>query len=69
MKGKFGLKEITLKRMDPSKQVIALISGSIDGAFLPEHYVSVAESKGFPVLINSQEIWPGMPGSVLTSPY
>jgi NitT/TauT family transport system substrate-binding protein len=62
---KFGLKAITLKRMAPSKQVMALISGSIDGACLPEHYVSIAESKGFPVLIKSQEVWPGMPGSVL----
>lgn len=65
MKEKFGLKEITLKRMEPSKQVMALISGSIDGACLPEHYVSIAESKGFPVLIKSQDIWSGMPGSVL----
>jgi len=65
MKEKFSLKEITLKRMEPSKQVMALISGSVDGACLPEHYVSIAESKGFPVLIKSQDIWPGMPGSVL----
>lgn len=65
MKEKFGLKEITLKRMEPSKQLIALISGSIDGACLPEHYVSIAESKGFPVLLKSQDIWPGMPGSLL----
>jgi len=65
MKEKFGLKEITLKRMDPSKQLMALISGSIDGACLPEHYVSIAESKGFPVLLKSQDIWPGMPGSLL----
>ncbi len=65
MKEKFGLKGITLKRMDPSKQVMALISGNIDGACLPEHYVSVAESKGFPVLMKSQDLWPGMPGSVL----
>jgi NitT/TauT family transport system substrate-binding protein len=65
MKEKFDLKEITLKRMEPSKQVMALISGSVDGACLPEHYVSIAESKGFPVLIKSQDLWPGMPGSVL----
>ena len=65
MKETFGLKEITLQRMEPSKQLMALISGSIDGACLPEHYVSIAESKGFPVLLKSQDIWPGMPGSVL----
>lgn len=62
---KFSLKGITLKRMEPSKQVMALISGSVDVACLPEHYLSIAESKGFPVLIKSQEVWPGMPGSVL----
>ena len=65
MKETFGLKEITLLRMEPSKQLMALISGSIDGACLPEHYVSIAESKGFLVLLKSQDIWPGMPGSVL----
>jgi NitT/TauT family transport system substrate-binding protein len=65
MKEKFGLKKITLKRMEPSKQVMALISGGVDGACLPEHYVSIAESKGFPVIIKSQDVWPGMPGSVL----
>ena len=65
VKEKFGLKKITLKRMEPSKQVMALISGNVDGACLPEHYVSIAESKGFPVLIKSQDVWPGMPGSVL----
>jgi NitT/TauT family transport system substrate-binding protein len=64
-KEKFSLKEVTLQRMDPSKQLMALISGSVDGACLPEHYVSMAESKGFPVLLKSQEVWPGMPGSVL----
>lgn len=65
MKEKFSLKEITLQRMGPSKQLMALISGSVDGACLPEHYVSIAESKGFPVLLKSQDIWPGMPGSLL----
>jgi NitT/TauT family transport system substrate-binding protein len=65
IKDKFGLKGITLKRMEPSKQLMALISGSLDGACLPEHYVSIAESRGFPVLIKSQDVWPGMPGSVL----
>jgi len=65
MKETFALKEITLQRMEPSKQLMALISGSIDAACLPEHYASIAESKGFPVLLKSQDIWPGMPGSVL----
>jgi ABC-type nitrate/sulfonate/bicarbonate transport system substrate-binding protein len=61
---KLGLKGITLKRMEPSKQLMALLSGSVDGACLPEHYVSLAESKGFPVLLKSQDVWPGMPGSI-----
>lgn len=65
MKEKVDLKEITVKRMDPSKQLMALLSGSIDGACLPEHYASIAESTGFPILTKSQDVWPGMPGSVL----
>jgi NitT/TauT family transport system substrate-binding protein len=61
----YDLKDVRIKRMEPLKQVIALETGSIDAAFLPEHHATVAESKGFQMLITSQELWPELQGSVL----
>ena len=61
----YDLKEITVQRMNPLKQIIALETGRIDAAFLPEHHATVAESKGFHMLIKSQDMWQDMQGSVL----
>ncbi len=62
---KYHLKNVTILRMNPSEEVIALIAGKLDAAFLPEQHATMAESSGFPVLINSQDLWPGMQGDVL----
>lgn len=43
----------------------ALQSGQIDAAVIPEHYSTVAEEKGLRILIRSQDLWSGMPGSVI----
>jgi NitT/TauT family transport system substrate-binding protein len=59
------LENITILRMSPSEEVIALIGGHVDAAFIPEQHASLAESKGFPMLIKSQDLWPGMQGDVL----
>ncbi len=61
----YKLKDVKIRRMNPLKQVVALETGRIDAAFLPEHHATVAESKGFYMLIESQDIWPHMQGSVL----
>ena len=61
----YGLKDVRIQRMNPLKQVIALETGRIDAAFLPEHHATVAESKGFTMLITSHELWHEMQGSVL----
>ncbi|KAF5414607.1 MAG: hypothetical protein C5S49_06840 [Candidatus Methanogaster sp.] len=61
----YDLKDVRIQRMDPLKQVIALETGRIDAAFLPEHHATVAESKGFMMLITSHELWHEMQGSVL----
>ncbi len=61
----YDLKNVRVRRMNPLEQVIALETGRIDGAFLPEHHATVAECKGFHMLIESQNLWPDMPGSVL----
>ena len=61
----YNLKDIKIQRMNPLKQVIALETGRIDAAFLPEHHATIAESKGFHMLIKSQDLWRDMQGSVL----
>jgi len=62
---RFNLTNIDIRRMDPPKQIVALASGQIDAAFLPEHYATLAESQGFHTIARSQDIWPNMLGSVL----
>jgi NitT/TauT family transport system substrate-binding protein len=62
---KFNLTNIEVLRMNPPKQIMALASGQIDAAFLPEHHATLAESLGFHTIAKSQDIWPNMLGSVL----
>ena len=59
------LKDVRIQRMSPLTQVIALETGMIDAAFLPEHHATVAEAKGFQMLVTSSELWHEMQGSVL----
>ena len=65
MKEKYQLDGLTIKRLSPADAVLALIAGSLDAAFIPEQHASVAEANGFPMLLKSQELWPGMQGDVL----
>ena len=62
---KFNITDVEIRRMNPPKLIITLITGQIDVAFLPEHYATLAESYGFNCIATSQEIWPNMLGSVL----
>jgi NitT/TauT family transport system substrate-binding protein len=62
---KYNLTNVDIRRINPPKQVIALIAGEIDAAFIPEHWATVAESQGFNMIAKSQDIWPNMLGSVL----
>jgi NitT/TauT family transport system substrate-binding protein len=53
-------------RMDPAKQIMALVTGQLDAVVVPEHFASIAEQKlGFRMLVKSQDVWPQMQGSVL----
>ena len=54
-----------VQRMNPPKQVLAIQTGQIDAAFLPEHWATMAEILGFRMLLTSQDVWPEMQGSVL----
>jgi NitT/TauT family transport system substrate-binding protein len=51
--------------MNPPSALIALETGAVDAAFLPEQYPTMAEELGFKVLLTAQEVWPEMQGSVL----
>ncbi len=66
---KYNLKEekiiSNIRRMSPPKQILAIQSGQLDAAFLPEQWSTMAEEFGFSMLLMSQEVWPGMQGSVL----
>ena len=54
-----------IQRMNPPKQVMAIKTGQLDAAFLPEQWATMAEEFGFKMLLMSQEVWPEMQGSVL----
>jgi NitT/TauT family transport system substrate-binding protein len=51
--------------MNPPKQVLAIKTGQLDAAFLPEQWATMAEGFGFKMLLVSQEVWSEMQGSVL----
>jgi len=53
------------QRMNPPTLVLALKTGQLDAAFLPEQWATMAEELGFEMLLMSQDIWPEMQGSVL----
>jgi NitT/TauT family transport system substrate-binding protein len=53
------------QRMSPPQLVLAVKTGQLDAAFLPEQWATMTEELGFTMLLTSQEIWPDMPGSML----
>ncbi|HIE30935.1 MAG TPA: nitrate ABC transporter substrate-binding protein [Methanosarcinales archaeon] len=65
MISEYELEDVQIQRMEPLKQVIALETGRIDAAFLPEHHATAAEAKGFTMLVTSHELWHELQGSVL----
>ena len=66
---KYGLDEASIlnntQRMNPSKLVLAIKTGQLDAAFLPEQWATMAEELGFTMLLTSEDVWPDMQGSVL----
>lgn len=62
---RYHLKQVTILRMGPTEEVIALVSGRLDAALIPEQHATMAELRGFPMLIKSQELWADMQGDVL----
>jgi NitT/TauT family transport system substrate-binding protein len=65
---RFGLDKDVIsraRRMPPPKLLLALQSGRIDAAFMPEQYPSMGTAAGFKELVSAADLWPGMQGSVL----
>lgn len=54
-----------VQRMNPAKGILAVRMGKLDALFNCEHWPSMAEDAGFRMLVTSQDVWPGMQGSVL----
>jgi len=53
------------QRTNPPTLVLAIKTGQLDAAFLPEQWATMAEELGFTMLLTSQDVWPDMQGSVL----
>jgi NitT/TauT family transport system substrate-binding protein len=66
---KYGLDEenilANVQRMNPQKLTLAVSTGQLDAAFIPEQWATMTEESGFETLLLSQDIWPDMQGSVL----
>lgn len=54
-----------VRRMSPPRLLVAIKTGRLDAAFLPEQWASMAEDLGFVMQLTARDIWPGMQGSVL----
>ncbi len=54
-----------IQRMNPPKQILAINTGQLDAAFLPEQWATMAEESDFKMLLMGQDVWPEMQGSVL----
>ncbi len=54
-----------IRRMNPPKQILAIKSGKLDAAFLPEQWATMSEDYGFEMLLTAKDVWPEMQGSVL----
>lgn len=54
-----------INRMNPPLQLLALQAGRLDAIFVPEQWATMAEESSFTLLVQSQDIWPDLQGSVL----
>ncbi|MEA3347087.1 MAG: ABC transporter substrate-binding protein, partial [Candidatus Auribacterota bacterium] len=54
-----------VRRMNPSKLLLALKMGQLDAAFICEQFPSMAEEIGLKVFLTAKDLWPDMQGGVL----
>lgn len=61
-----NLENIDIRRGNPPLLVTLLATGQLDAILVPEHWATIATLAGdFHIILRSQDIWPGMVGSVL----
>ena len=56
-----------VRRMSPSKLLLALKTGQLDAAFICEQFPTMAEELGFKIFLTTKDLWPNMQGSVLVA--
>jgi NitT/TauT family transport system substrate-binding protein len=61
---KYGIKFKPL-RTKPMEEISLMEKGAVKAVFIPEHYASILHSKGFKILLKSQDLFPEMPGSCI----
>jgi NitT/TauT family transport system substrate-binding protein len=54
-----------VQRMPPPNVLLALKMGQLDAGFCCEQFPSMGEELGFRILLNAEDVWPEMQGSVL----
>ena len=54
-----------IQRMSPPQVLMALKMGQLDAGFCCEQFPTMGEELGFKELLNAQDLWPEMQGSVL----
>lgn len=54
-----------IRRMAPVKVFLAMKMGRLDAGFCQEQFPTMGEASGFRTLLNAQDLWPRMQGSVL----
>lgn len=62
---KYNVSFSEIKSLPPQEILAGLIKRSIVAAILPKPYPEVAESLGLKILIESNDVWPNMPGSYI----
>lgn len=66
-KEKYHIQNTDVRRLAPLDMLIALERGDVKVAFLSEPFATMAELRGFKYIVTSEELWPGMNGSVLVA--
>lgn len=56
-----------VRRMPPTKVLLALKMGRLNAGFCCEQFPSMGEKMGFKVLLTARDIWPEMQGSVVVA--
>jgi len=62
---KYNVSFSEIKSLPPQEILAGLVRGSIVAAVLPKPYPEIAEPLGLKILLESNDVWPDMPGSYI----